>query len=299
MSRSLSAVLLIAVLACERPVAAPPPVVPPAPATTGTQDPTPTPGPGDPQEGPIDEHVLAVPPVQEPDWPLTRSAEELEKLGWSSLAKGGYQFTRKLDGGETVSGAVVPAMVILNRGLIELFGCIEGGKEHESILRLECDVQQLDLALRLSGFRRGPVPETLGADAPQGTRAVVLVQWTEDGKSITHRVEDLVISVKRRGTMPRVGWTYVALLVETEDHTAPGRKGPKVLAATGSRSLLTTWRDRSSLLDNPLPDAVDDTAFAANHVLLPAQASTVAVIIRTPTKAEREEIARLEKELAK
>jgi len=55
--------------------------------------------------------------------------------------------------------------------------------------------------------------------------------------------------------------------------TSPkGEKKHKVLAATGSRSLITTFRDRTALLDNPLEEAVDDTLFGSNYMLLRARA---------------------------
>jgi hypothetical protein len=61
--------------------------------------------------------------------------------------------------------------------------------------------------------------------------------------------------------------------------------------------VITTFRDVTALLDNPLPEAEDDTLFAANYMILPRSGTPVRVIIRVPSTAERDEIARLEKDV--
>jgi hypothetical protein len=216
---------------------------------------------------------------------------------------GGYTFERRNDKGKKVaSGVVVPGFVLLTRGLVELFGCGEGGKEHETILRLECDVQSLDLALTTAGFNRGRLPPTADIRlAGQGSRVIALVQWSDDnGKPVTYRSEDLVVSLRRKRPMPRVGWTYVAQWAEIPDPTSPrGEKKHKVLAAANSRSYVTTFRDESALLDNPLEEAIDDTLFAANYMILPRPGTPVRVIFRTPLESEVKEISELEQAIAK
>jgi hypothetical protein len=293
--RTLTLCLLVVVGCNRRPPTPPPTVVPPAPVpTTSPSNPHPHTDPQDPDAPkPIDEKDLAVAAIAEPEWTLHATEDDIKKAGGSPIPGGGYHIEKK-----NVATVVVPARVIISRGLIEVLGCAEGGKEHESVLRIETDIQALNLALILSRFTAGPVPEKLGQEGNQGSRVLVLVQWKHDGKLVTHRAEDLVINVKRRGPMPRVGWTYVGAFVEVENPIAPNKKEKqKVLAATGSRSLITTWRDPSTLLDNPLPDAIDDTAYAANHVLLPESGTVVALIVRAPTKDESAAITKLEGEL--
>ncbi len=213
-----------------------------------------------------------------------------------------FIFERKDTTGKKVAGVVVPGVILVTKGLVELFGCGDGGKEHETVLRLECDVQSLDMALTSAGLKRGKLPKKADITQPdQGSRVLILVQWTDDnGKAVTHRSEDLVVSVRRQGTMPRVGWTYVGSWAEVPDPASPkGEKKGKVLAAAQSRSYVTTFRDATALLDNPLEEAVDDTVFAANYMILPRGGTPVRVIFRTPTAAEHKEISALEKEIAK
>lgn len=276
--------------------------VPPGKSTPAPEGAAPKPQESapDPETGDKPNPRFVVPPVEESEFILGPKAEERPDFV-AGLQGGGYIFDRPGPDGKRVTGVVVPGTILVTRGLVELFGCGRSGKEHETVLRLECDAQSLDLALTSAGFTRGRLPTALGIeDSGQGSRVIILVQWNDkDGRVVTHRSEDLVLSVRRNAPMPRVGWTYVAQWAEVQDPTHPkGEKTHKVLAAANSRSFVTTFRDRTALLDNPLEEAVDDTLFAANYMLLPPSGTPVRVIFRPPTEAERREIAALEKELA-
>ena len=242
---------------------------------------------------------LVVSPVDEPDVALDGKTSERADFV-APIQGGGFIFERRDGDGKRLDGLVVPGVIMVSRGLVELFGCGEGGKEHETIFRLETNIQGLDLALTSARFRRGKLPtKTDITQAYQGSRVLILVQWVDkDGKLVTHRSEDLIVSMRRNTTMPRVGWTYVGHWMEVADPTSPkGERKHKVLAATGSRSLVTTFRDRTALLDNPLEEAVDDTLFGANYMVLPKPGTPVRVIFRSPTATERAEITELEKKL--
>jgi len=244
---------------------------------------------------------LLVPSINEPD--VTRDEKVSDREDFvAPIQGGGFIFERRDVDGKRIGGVVVPGVVLVTKGLVELFGCGEGGKEHETVIRLDSNIQALDLALTSAGLKRGRLPAKTDLSlADQGSRVLILVQWVDkDGKVVTHRSEDLIVSVRRNGPMPRVGWTYVGQWMEVADPTSPkGEKKHKVLAATGSRSLVTTFRDRTALLDNPLEEAVDDTLFGSNYMLLPHTGTPVKVILRSPTAMERAEIATLEAQISK
>lgn len=280
----------------------------PKPPETKAQEPAqPPPVPAtQAQEPPVDEQTfkpdprLVVSPVDEPEMPL--DPKEGEKYGYIPLRNGGgFVFERAGADGKIVSGVVIPGVILCTRGFVELFGCGDGGKTHETVVRLDCDILGLDTAFTLAGFKRGRLPEKLGINDPQqGSRLIAVVQWLdEQNKVVSHRSEDLVISDRRARTMPRIGWTYVGHWIEVADPSSedPLRKH-KILGAGQSRSLVTTFRDTTALLDCPLEEAVDDTSFLANYMLLPKRGTPVRVIFRHATEAERGEIARIEKEVA-
>jgi hypothetical protein len=244
---------------------------------------------------------LKVLPVEEPELLIDDKVETRPGFVASLPNGGGFIFDRKDASGRRTTGVAVPGLVLVTKGMVELFGCGAGGKEHETVLRLECDVQSLDLALTSAGFRRGRLPTKSDiAETGQGSRVVILIQWTgPDGRPVTHRSEDLVVSVQRNGPMPRVGWTYVGHWAEIPDPLSPkGEKKQKILAAANTQSYVTTFRDRSALLDNPLEEAIDDTLFAANYMVLPKPGTPVRVIFRSPNEAELKSISALEKSIA-
>jgi hypothetical protein len=244
------------------------------------------------QEG-GDEKPFRSPSVLEPEMPFLQ--EEAQKKGFTLLKGGGYLFERE-DG---VEGVAVPGMVLLDNGLIELFACGIGGKEHESVLRLECDIHSLDSALTLAGFQRGRIKGSKRQKGRIGDRLIALVQWKNlEGGVITHRAEDLVIHAGRQTPMPRIGWVYVGRWYEANDpmSSPKNKKTYKILMAASTRSLVTTWRDESALLDNPMPDAEDDSLYYANPVPLPPPGTKVMLILRAPSDKELKEIARLEEE---
>src|SRR6185503_6490283 len=178
---------------------------------------------------------LLVPSLDEPDVALDGKTSERADFV-APILGGGFIFERRDVDGKRIGGIVIPGIVLVNKGLVELFGCGEGGKEHETIIRLESNVQALDLALTSAGFKRGKLPTKTDVNLQdQGSRVLILVQWLDkDGKLVTHRSEDLVVSVRRNAPMPRVGWTYVGHWMEVADPTSPkGEKKHKVLAATG------------------------------------------------------------------
>lgn len=256
----------------------------------------------DPEKGEAPNPKFQVPPVEEPDMAVDAKAPDRADFV-APIQGGGYLFERKDAEGKRVSGVVVPGLILVTRGLVELFGCGEGGKEHETVVRLETSVQALDLALTASGFTRGKLPaKTDLTIADQGSRVMILIQWVDQasGRLVTHRSEDLVVSIKRGLPMARVGWTYVGHWMEVADPTSPkGDRKYKVLAAANTRSYVTTFRDKSALLDNPLEEAVDDTVFAANYMVLPRSGTPVRVIFRTPTAAERKDVLLIEQEVRK
>ncbi len=242
---------------------------------------------------------LLVPPLDEPDVALDGKVSERADFV-APIQGGGFIFERKDPEGKRIGGLVIPGIVIVTRGLVELFGCGEGGKEHETIIRVESNIQALDLGLTSAGLKRGNLPSKTDINLEdQGSRVLILIQWVDkEGRLKTYRSEDLVISMRRNAPMPRVGWTYVGQWMEVADPTSPkGEKKHKVLAATSTRSIVTTFRDRSAVLDNPLEEAVDDTLFAANYMILPPVGTPVRIIFRAPTTAERKEIAALEKKI--
>lgn len=195
---------------------------------------------------------------------------------------------------------VVPGRVCLQKGLIELFACARRGKEHESVLVLDCDPQELHLALTLMGLRDkrefGNVgPQYLGdPTVPKGDRVVVEVSWHEEGERRLYRAEDLILTgpPEYTTTMEPVGWVFSGSeFIDEVDWETGKPTGRQIYLARSTRSLITTYHDPTSILDNPLPEGGDDTLYLANFRVLPAPGTPVEVAVRAARAEELEKAA--------
>lgn len=227
--------------------------------------------------------------------PPPKSIDEVP--GECRMPGGGY-FERGED--RRVIRAVVPGVIGISQGLIEVFATL-GPKDHESVMRIFCDIHVLDLTLSsFMGVKRGQLPQKYGvADESDESRLLVYVSWRgADGKPLIYRAEDLLIDVKRNRLFPRLGWAYIGGWEETVHPISQKRQ--KMLRAALSKLLITSFRDPYSLIDNALKDedATDDI-YAANMFLLPPPGTEVSVIFRRPTAKELEEIKRIEADFYK
>src|SRR5262252_2060851 len=99
-------------------------LVPPAMAQDKDKDKHP-----DNEKGDEPNPRLVVPPLDEPDVALDGKTSERADFV-APIQGGGFIFERRDGDGKRLSGVVVPGIIMVNRGLVELFGCGEGGKEH-------------------------------------------------------------------------------------------------------------------------------------------------------------------------
>lgn len=242
---------------------------------------------------------FSVEPSAEPEAPPEpASDQEAQKIGGMLLPGGGYWYAlRDKQTGRDVPRIVLPGVVGINSGFIEVFATL-GPKDHESVLRVFCDVHTVDIAVSsILKVRRGSYPEKYGeADPSDASRILIFVQWkNDDGKVVTYRAEDLLIDVKHDRTFPRVGWVYLGQWHETQHPVT--RREVKMLRAALSKLLVTTFRDPYSLIDNALKeeDATDDI-FAANMFVLPSPGKNVSVILRKPTEEELKAIKKTEQD---
>ncbi|MBI3096879.1 MAG: hypothetical protein HYY93_01335 [Planctomycetes bacterium] len=187
--------------------------------------------------------------------------------------------------------------VSIQAGLIEVFACTEGGKDHESIVVVAYPPQELQLALILLGLKEGTEgPRGLGDPTkPTGDRAVCEIEWTRDGKVERHWAEDCVRNGRERAAMPRVGWVYTGSEFHNEIDPDTGKPtGRTVYAANRQKTLIATLHDPTALLDNPLYDGGDDGVYFAEERVLPTPGTPVRILIRPATAEETKAMLELE-----
>ncbi len=196
---------------------------------------------------------------------------------------------------------VIEGTFCLQKGPIELLACAPGGKDHESVLVLKCKPQNLHLALIALGLRDktelgGGGPKYLGDPTrPVGDRVVVEVEFVREGRTERVRAEDLVLNGLENKSMDRAGWVFAgSSFAEEEDPETGKPTGRKVYLANRHRSLITTYHDPTSLVDNPTLEGGNDDIFYANPAVLPAPGTPAKVCFRLPTEAEIKEMGAVE-----
>jgi len=201
----------------------------------------------------------------------------------------------------------VKGHIAVQRRAIELFACTEGGKVHETVVVLDCKPSNLNLALLLLGLDDGGQvrekvkvmrdgkeveqemlvengPRYFGDPRkPHGDRLLVRVRWTnpETKKETTVRAEDMVYNVSKQKPMRPVGWTFTG-----SRWVKNPRSGKVEFAADHTKTVMTTYHDPNTVLENPLNTGGNDELYHANADVVPPRGTAVTLIITVPDKEE-------------
>jgi len=167
--------------------------------------------------------------------------------------------------------------VNMERGMIEYVACARMGKLHESVLVLDVEPYQLQVALLLLGLEPGGDLEYQGDPrTPRGDSLEIWVEWVEDGETRRYRAEDLVYNIREERPMSHTAWVFT---------------GSKLINGTFMAdfegSLIATYHDPFTIIDNPLPTGADDTLYRVNEDRVPGKGTPVTVTLkplRTPTE---------------
>jgi hypothetical protein len=161
-------------------------------------------------------------------------------------------------------------------GVVELLACSRNGKTHESVLVVEGEPYHIQVGLLLLGLEATRRPLKFQGDptTPIGDSVEVTVSWLDSlGRSTTVRGEDLILDLSRRRPMPRTPWIFVGSRV------VDGR-----FQAQDEGSIITTYHDPATLVDNPLAGGADDTIYGPNPAVVPRVGTPVNVTIRALSK---------------
>lgn len=163
-----------------------------------------------------------------------------------------------------------PAEFNMEKGLIELILCGKKGKLHESVLKTEIIPSHLQTALLLLGFECGQNLDFQGQDkTPEGDSLIIYAQWSDSlGNEIKVRIEQLAYNVATKKEMKRTHWIFL---------------GSKFIddrfIADIEESIITTYHDPFSIIDNPLETGNDDTLYEVNSSIVPKKGTKTKIII--------------------
>lgn len=170
----------------------------------------------------------------------------------------------------------VDGRVNMDRGPVEVFACVPGGKTHESVVVLDCLPSGLHAGLLVLDMLPGH-PFRVGPDGalqpPTGDGVRIEVRWTDAaGRSQVARAEDWIWNVAQERAMEPAAWIFAGSYLSPRR----GEPGKTNYAADMTKSLVVTYHDASAILENPWPGA-DDTRYHANIHAVPEVGTPVTV----------------------
>jgi hypothetical protein len=164
----------------------------------------------------------------------------------------------------------IPSRVNMSEGLVELLACGEMGKKHESVLVVDAAAAHIQVGLLLLGLEPiGGLEYQGDPNTPEGDSVWIWVEWETDGGSSLVRGEDLVRDYLTEGAMQHTHWVFSGS--EIVDGT---------FVASVEQSIVTTFHDPYTIIDNPLPTGGDDTVYGANPNVVPPVGHPVILILK-------------------
>jgi len=193
---------------------------------------------------------------------------------------------------------IVDGEIVLRRGSLEMFACLTGTKEHESVVAVPSDAFVIHAGLLAAGGKQGKPAEFDPEYAPPSGEVIdVIVQWKDqDGKLHQRRAQDFVRDARSGKPMP-YNWVFAGsymwedLTIEqqmedqrrAEQGLPPAKRDGKtrmVYAAEGGE-LICVSNFRSSMLDVPVPSsqANSDLWFEAYTENIPPEGTKVRLFL--------------------
>jgi hypothetical protein len=159
--------------------------------------------------------------------------------------------------------------VNMSAGLVELLACTKIGKVHESILTMDVEPIHLQTGLILLGLEFvGGLRYQGDPLTPKGDRVQIWVEWTVGGEVKHYRAEDLVYNRAKQSAMEHTDWVFSGSRIKNG-----------VFMSQGTGTLITTYHDPDTIIDNPLPEGKDDTVYISNSQIVPPKGTEIKMII--------------------
>ena len=180
---------------------------------------------------------------------------------------------------------VIDGQVVLTEGPLEMFACIKGTKEHESVIAVDCKAFIIHAALLAVGAQvGGPVQFNPTYKPAHGTPIDITLVWT-DAKGVIHRAngKDWVKNYKTGKTLENT-WVFSGSGFYEDEDTHE-----KHYMAEGG-DLICVSNFPSATLDLPVESSQSNNAlsFSANTDVIPPKGTKVRLVL-TPLLKEKNE----------
>lgn len=179
---------------------------------------------------------------------------------------------------------------------LEFVACADGGKAYESLVVLKCKPWNVQLALILAGLKEGGGPKSFGdATRPTGDLVLAYISWEKDGKTVSYRVEELLIDSGTKKTLDLVGWSFSgSMFVDEIDYDTGKPTGKKIYLADIEKNIIASWHDPAAILNIP----TQGNLYLPYKELLPPAGTKIIMTIRPPILKELEELKKVNTQVA-
>ncbi len=184
---------------------------------------------------------------------------------------------------------VLDGEVVMREGLLEMFACPKGTKEHESVVMTTCKPQFVHAALLALGLKPGSGAKFDPMYIPaKGPIVDIFVLWKDsEGKDHKVRAQDWIQSLKTEKAM-EFDWVFAGSGFWKDEDT-----GESHYQADGG-DFICVSNFPTAMLDLPVPssqsnDALNFTAFTAN---IPPRGTKVRLVLRPrelPTEQQKKD----------
>lgn len=188
---------------------------------------------------------------------------------------------------------IMDGEVCLRKGSLEMFACLKGTKEHESVIAVATDAYVVHAGLLAVGAKQGkPVSFDPKYVPPSGEIIEVLLQWEdENGKEKICKAQEWVRDAKTKKSM-KYDWVFPGsyfwkdipieeAMKAREEGKDPAQLPGKMVYAAEGGELICVSNFRSSMMDVPVPssDANDDLWFEAFTENIPKEGTKVRIFL--------------------
>lgn len=166
---------------------------------------------------------------------------------------------------------IFPAEFNMEKGLIELILCGKHGKLHESVLKTDIVPSHLQVALLLLGFGCKQNSDFQDKNKiPQSDSLLIFAEWIDSlNNTINVRIEQLAYNVIKEKEMMKTPWIFLGSMFVGGNFMADIEE-----------SIITTYYDPYSIIDNPLETRNDDMLYVVNSKIVPSKGTKAKIIIK-------------------
>jgi hypothetical protein len=171
---------------------------------------------------------------------------------------------------------VMEGEVCLNRGVLEMFACLKGTKEHESVVAIKSKAFVVHAALLALGAKQGSPAKFEPKYTPaSGPKVGIQLYWTDEkGNKRTAKAQNWVRDVKKKQAMTQE-WVFAGSGFYVDEET----KKQYYLADSGDFICVSNFP--SAMLDLPIESSADNDnlLFEAFTENIPPKGTKVTVVL--------------------